>query len=444
MALLMALLPFFTFADTRPNIILILTDDMGLGDLSCYGGKIMETPNIDKMAAEGTLFKRYYSTSPICSPSRAGLLTGKHPAHWNITSYLQSKGGNKNAEMADFLTVKAHTLPRTFKEAGYKTGHFGKWHLGGGRDVDNAPSLLEYGYDEYVSTYESPDPDPMITTQNWIWSKEDKIKRWERTGYFVDKAVAFLKKHKNTPCFINLWPDDVHTPWVGNEQQMDAFPKGAGETENFKTVLKRYDEEIGRLFKLLKENQLDKNTLVIFTSDNGPAPSFKRQRTNGFRGCKASLFEGGIRMPFIVWFKNAPNKGGIDETTVISALDIFKTLCKIANIEPPKGFESDGEDLSSALLGTPQKRSTSIFWEYGRNESKSFPRPKGFDLSPNLALLEWPWKLLVNADGSQTKLFDLDKDPFESKNLAKDFPDMTKLMKEKALKWRTSLPNLSN
>ena len=236
----------------KPNIIFILTDDMGIGDLSTYGSQGIKTPNLDKMAEEGIRFTQYYCASPISSPSRAGLLTGKHPANWNITSYLQTRQGNRAAEMVDFLVTDAPTLPRILKENGYKTAHFGKWHLGGGRDVYNAPSIKEYGYDEYSSTYESPDPDPLLTASDWIWSKKDSIKRWNRTAYFIDKTLDFLRNNKGQPCFINLWPDDVHTPWIGNYEQMEMSPKGENSNKNFNTVLYEYDYQIGRLLKELK------------------------------------------------------------------------------------------------------------------------------------------------------------------------------------------------
>lgn len=427
----------------RPNIIFILSDDMGVGDLSIYGGQILPTPNIDKMAQEGILFTQYYSAAPVSSPSRAGLITGKHPANWNITSYLQTRAGNRDAEMADYLTVEAPSLPRVLKAGGYKTAHFGKWHLGGGRDVYNAPSITEYGYDVYSSTYESPDPDPLLTATDWIWSKEDSIKRWNRTAYFVDKTLKFLRENKGKPCFVNLWPDDVHTPWIGSKEEMDLSPKGTNSKENLKTVLKEYDYQIGRLLRSLKEEGLDKNTIVIFTSDNGAAPSFQHERNTGLRGQKASLFEGGIRMPFIVWGPKANiPMGKVDDTTVISALDMFYSLCAITDTHTPKQFDSDGEDMSRAMTGMPQDRKKAIFWEYKRNDSPAFPKAMGADASPNVAIREGEWKLLVNKDGSDVMLFNLKEDSFEKNNVKDTYPEITENLQKKALGWRNSLPVL--
>lgn len=221
----------------QPNIILILTDDMGYSDISCYGGKLIPTSNIDKLAQEGIQFTQYYSASPICSPSRTGLLTGMHPGKWNITSFLQTRKGNRECGQADYLSSAAPSVARALKTAGYATGHFGKWHMGGGRDVDNAPGIKEYGFDEYSSTWESPDPDPMITSTDWIWAGSDSVKRWERTGYFVDRTLDFLKRHKSQPCFINLWPDDVHTPWVPGQERFGIYPKGTEEERDLRDVL---------------------------------------------------------------------------------------------------------------------------------------------------------------------------------------------------------------
>jgi len=172
----------------RPNILFILSDDMGYGDVGCYGGKFAPTPNLDRLAREGIRFTQYYSPSPICSPSRTGTTTGSFPARWNLTSFLQTRAGNRACEQADFLDPTAPSIARVLKAAGYATGHFGKWHMGGGRDVTNAPPFAAYGFDEHAGTWESPEPHPDITSTNWIWSPNDKVKRWDRTAFFVDKT----------------------------------------------------------------------------------------------------------------------------------------------------------------------------------------------------------------------------------------------------------------
>lgn len=426
-------------APARPNIVLILTDDMGFGDVGCYGGKFAPTPNLDRMAREGIRFTQYYSASPICSPSRTGILTGMYPARWRITSYLQARKGNAACGQADFLDPKAPSLARTLRAAGYATGHFGKWHMGGGRDVTNAPPFSAYGFDEHASTYESPEPHPDITATNWIWSDHDKVKRWDRTAFFVDKSLDFLKRHKGQPCYVNLWPDDVHTPWVPSGERLSEYPNGPEQQRKFRAVLDEYDRQFGRFFAGLKELGLDENTLVIFTSDNGALPTFNGRRSAPLRGSKLSLYEGGIRMSFIVrWPGHAP-AGLVDERSVLSAVDFFPTFCAIGQAKIPTGKEFDGQDVRKAFTGKAVSRQKPIFWEYGRTE-ESFAYPQGRDRSPNLAMREGNWKLLINSTSTGAELYDLSKDIAEEKNLAADEVAVTRRLSATALEWRKSLP----
>lgn len=422
----------------KPNIILILTDDMGYGDISCYNGTY-QTPNIDKIAAEGIRFTNYYSASPICSPSRAGILTGMYPARLNFTTYLDNKRHNREAEQVDFLDPKAPSIARVLKEAGYATGHFGKWHMGGGRDVDHAPGFNEYGFDEWNSTYESPDPDPLLTATNWIWSDKDSIKRWDRTAYFVDKTLQFLKKHEGQPCYINLWPDDVHTPWVAGDSKIGRYPGNPEEEKSFINVLKEYDRQMGRLMQGLKDLGIDENTIVIFTSDNGPLPNFRDDRSAKMRGSKLSLYEGGIRLPFIVRWPSVIKTAKIDTTSVISANDFLPTFCSIAGAKVPRNFNSDGENKISVLTGKPSARKSTLYWEYGRNNI-AFNYPKGEDKSPSLALREGSWKFLMNHDGSRQELYNLSTDKMESINLAAKNSRLAERFSSRLKAWWRSLP----
>jgi arylsulfatase A-like enzyme len=428
-------------APPKPNILFILSDDMGYGDIGCFGGKFAPTPNLDRLAQEGIRFTQYYSVSPICSPSRAGLTTGMFPARWNITSYLQTRKGNRGCEQADFLDPHAPSLARTFKAAGYATAHFGKWHMGGGRDVTNAPLFAAYGFDEHAGTWESPEPHPDITSTNWIWSPNDKVKRWDRTAFFVDKTLDFLRRHQGQPCYVNLWPDDVHTPWVPSQERLGLYPSGPDDERKFRAVLDEYDRQMGRLFKGLAALGLEERTLVIFTSDNGPLPSFRGSRSGGLRGSKLSLYEGGVRMPFIVRWPGHVPAGRVDEQTVLAATDLYPSLCAIAGVSLPSGVAFDGEDLSAPLTGKPATRTRPLFWEYGRN-TNSFDFPRGADRSPNVSMREGDWKLLVNADGSSLQLFNLRDDPKESANVAEQQPGIAHRLQEQALAWRKSLPKL--
>jgi arylsulfatase A-like enzyme len=443
------LLPLLTFllfgsnhcsaAAPGPNIILILTDDMGYGDVSCFGGSFLPTPNIDRLAKQGIRFTQFYVASPVCSPSRVGLLTGMQPARWRITNYLQSRAGNRASEQVDFLATNAPSLGRTLKQAGYVTAHFGKWHMGGGRDVTNAPVFQDYGFDEHASTWESPQPDPALTATNWVWSPHDRIKRWDRTAYFVDKTIDFLRRHKTQPCYINLWPDDVHTPWVPADSPPERKPGTDQSEASLKAVLAEYDRQVGRLLDSIATLGIDQNTIILFTSDNGPLPAFDGARTTGLRGSKISLYEGGTRMPFIArWLGHFPANQK-DDQTIMSSLDLFPTLCVLAKVPLPTESTLDGQDMTQALYGKFVPRKAPLCWEYGRNNT-AFNYPKGRDRSPNVAVRDHQWKLLVNADGSDTELYDLSKDRNETENVAAANPAIAERLKSEALRWRKSLP----
>ena len=420
-------------AANGPNIVFVLADDMGVGDTSSFGGKIAITPHLERLAREGTRFTHYYSASPICSPSRCGLITGQYPGRWKITSYLQSRAGNRQCEQVDFLDVTAPLLPRVLRNAGYATAHIGKWHLGGGRDVVDPPKFEAYGYDLGLGTYESPEPAAALGLKSVPWGKEiepQQVPRHDRTRWMVDQTIAFLKSHSAQPCFVNLWLDDTHTPWVPATAENS---KDEGRSNLIK-IITEMDRQIGRLM-----DAVPANTMLIFASDNGALPTFDGERNSGMRGSKLSLYEGGIRLPFIVRWPGKIPAARTDDSTVLHAVDMLPTLCAIAHATPPAG---DGEDLSAALLGKAITRSKPLFWEYGRND-KSFVYPKvPADRSPNIAMREGTWKFLINADGSAEELYDVSQDPTEKTNLVSTRPEIAEKMKAAALHWRQSLPRM--
>jgi arylsulfatase A-like enzyme len=424
----------------KPNIVLILTDDMGWGDLSSFGNTEMATPNIDRLAKQGTRFTQFYVASPICSPSRVGYTTGCYPARWRINDYLHSSAGNQAHECANWLDPKAPTLARTLHEAGYATAHFGKWHMGGGRDVQDAPWPKAYGFDEHHVNIEGCGPridSYGSATPELVEGK--MLARYEFTSFWVDKSLDFIRRHKDRPFFVELWPQDVHTPHDADPEEFPFVAATPAKHHKFNGVLRRYDREIGRMLDFLASEGLEQNTIVIFTGDNGPEPSFQRQRCGGLRGMKWSLYEGGIREPFLVRWPGHVPAGKTDATTVLASIDLYPTLCALAGIALPQELHIDGLDASTAFLGKPQPCGKPLLWEYGRQADYLFPREPGAR-SPNLAIRDGNWKLLINADATGTELYDLATDPNETKNLTLKRPEVVKQLQAAVLAWRKSLP----
>ena len=238
----------------------------------------------------------------------------------------------------------------------------------------------------------------------------------------MNKGLDFLKRHRDQPCYVNIWPDNVHTPWVPSQERLSEYPNGPEEQRKFSAVLDEYDRQVGRLLAGLKELGLEENTLLIFSSDNGPLPTFGGRRAGGLRGCKLSLYEGGIRMPFIVRWPGHVPAGRLDEQSVMHGVDLFPSICAVAGVPLPTGAVLDGQDVRGAWFGQPSAaRTQPLFWEYGRNK-QGFAYPEGRDRSPNVAAREGNWKLLINADGSRRELYNILADPKETTNLVEKEP----------------------
>lgn len=437
-----------------PNIVFLFADDLGYGDLQSYGGEI-PTPRIDSLAVDGIRFTQGYVASPICSPSRVACTTGQFPARHLIFSYLNNRASNRALGMRDFLDPAVPTLARTLQSAGYATGHFGKWHMGGGRDVGDAPLPSAYGFDESYTSFEGLGdrvlPPGALSDQSAKLGrgKITHAPKSELTRIYTDRAIAFAERHRDKPFYIQYWPDDVHDPFAPTPAQLEKFAKYSDNKyrQQFFAVLDEMDRQIGRLIDTIAALGLLENTLFVFLGDNGPTawPRYYNEKldppgsTGGLRGRKWSLYEGGIRTPFLVQWKGRIPAGRVDESTIVSATDLFPTFCALAGIQPPP-VAFDGEDMSRAFLGTPFTRKKDLYWEYGRSE-KGYPYPGlAADRSPNCAIRSGPWKLLQNADGTGMELYDLRRSPNESQPA--NNPRVAARLSRKLMAWRKSLPSL--
>ncbi|HWQ54479.1 MAG TPA: sulfatase-like hydrolase/transferase [Bryobacteraceae bacterium] len=439
----------------RPNIILILADDLGYGDLSCYGGEVA-TPQIDRLAREGVRFTQAYVASPICSPSRVAITTGQYPARHLIFSYLDSRARNRALGMRDYLDPNAPSMARAFQRAGYATAHFGKWHMGGGRDVGDAPLPREYGFDESLTSFEGLGDrvlPPGRLSEMSAWLGRGNISRApqnELTRLYVDRSIDFMKRNADRPFFLNLWPNDVHDPFAPKPELMEKHRRHAANKymQQFAATLDEMDRQIGRVIDAVDALGMADRTMIVFMGDNGPTawPYYYKEgleppgSTGGLRGRKWSLYEGGVREPLIVRWKGSAPAGRVDRDTVACATDLFPTFCRVAGVDVT-GIAFDGEDISRAFLGRPHRRRGDILWEYGRNAA--YLRPgREEDRSPNLAIRSGSWKALVNDDRSRLELYNLECSAVERENIALSRPDIARRLSERVIEWRESLPTL--
>ena len=442
-------------AQQRPNIVFIFIDDMGFGDLSCFGNREMHTPNIDRLAGEGIRLTNYYDNSPICSPSRVAAVTGRYPSRYHIYSYLDSREKNKQRGMADFLDSSARTTAKMLKAAGYATAHFGKWHLGGGRDVNDAPLPQAYGIEESLTSFEGLGDRLLYKNDNLSAAsaklgqgKITWINKYQESGILVDRSIDFIQRHRNTPFYLELWPDDVHDPYLPDSacQKNFSYFNNNHYKRDFYAVLDNLDKQIGRLIAKLDSLDLSRNTLVILCSDNGPTdwPFYYKEgfwppaSADPYRGRKWSLYEGGIRTPFIARWTGKIKPNSSDDSSIVSSIDFLPTILRIAGLTDLHQ-DVDGEDISQALFGKPYNRKSPLYWEYGRNDYYLKPGNPRF-VSPNLAIREGDWKLLLNNDSTKTELYNLKTDQAENNNLAEKYPDLVSRLGSLLLRWRKSLP----
>lgn len=439
-------------AAPRPNIIVVFIDDMGWGDFSCFGNTTVRTQHIDRLAAEGISFEQFYVNSPICSPSRTALSTGQYPQRWRITSYLSNRRSNTARGMAQWLDPRAPMLARFLNRAGYATGHFGKWHMGGQRDVGEAPLITDYGFDTSLTNFEGLGPRVLPLKDAYDGKPPRKHAlgsdllgrgpiRWEDrstiTASFTAAALAFARQahEQRKPFYINVWPDDVHSPFFPPRGRRG---NGAKRTL-YHGVLDTMDEQLAPLFKYVRDDeQLRNNTLILICSDNGPEKG--AGSAGRFRGFKTHLFEGGIRSPLIAWGPGLIDKrqaGSRNTQSVFSAIDLVPTLLSLAKVSPPAPVAFDGESLTDILLGKSHgSRKQPLYFRRPPDRDAFYGIP---DL-PDLAIRDGKWKLLCEYDGSDALLYNLDADPGEKVNQAAHHPELTRRLTSSLLAWHASMP----
>ncbi len=479
----------------QPNIVIINLDDMGWGDFGAYGSQYSQTPNINELAAQGTRFTQFYSGAPICSPSRAALFTGQYAARSNINSFINNSTDNYNRDVADSLSLDAPSIAQTFHDAGYTTGHFGKWHLGGGRDVGyqvnptagttvGVPRVVEYGYDSVWTQMEglgnriinvvdyggnengtTTRPSAYMNGLNQASDARgtggglDQIVYLERefnVNFMVNRAIDFIDQstatNPNQPFFMNVWLDETHTPHdppAALRAKYNAlYPSLPQESRDYLAVLEHTDSQIGRLVDYIDQMGLGSNTLILVTSDNGATGvnANNIDSTGPFRGTKGDLFEGGIRQPLIARWTGNVAVNRVDTETVLSTIDLFPTLTHIAGVTNPVGVEFDGQNMTQALLGNEsQVRTKSLFWNMNRGQGGNHANPNASGAGANgqevVALRSGNWKLLLNAAGSAPELYNVATDLGETNNLALQQPAIVQQMASEALAIRYSTPS---
>lgn len=441
----MSLLTMFhaAFAE-QPNIILILTDDLGYGDLGMTGHPYIKSPNIDRLAAEGLFFEQGYMSSAWCAPSRAAIMGGYFPAR-----YFQSDHE---------LDYNKPTLASVLKDAGYTTAHYGKWHMSGRGKTDPTPDM--YGFEESFISNGNP--------KNGGWTPEErKQPHWREmtTSRYIDLSIDFITRKKDVPFFVNVWLFPTHSYIDPTPEMLEVYKDLEVSIDDFENPLQKeflefiaqhgsvqdamraycsdvtfLDSEIGRLLEKLKELDLKDNTIVIFSSDNGPAPIFKKAglpkryketptllnnvgSAGPYRNRKVSLYDGGTHVPFIVRWPKKIKPGKVDPTTIFTGVDLMPTLAVFAGAQVPGDL--DGEDLSGAWLAEPVQRQKYHYWN---------DRP-GWS-----TLRHKQWKAHLNK--GEFQLYDIYKDKSESKNVADQHPELSKEYLSALKKWDSSVvPN---
>lgn len=437
----------------RPNIVFILADDLGWRDTSLYGSKFYQTPNIERLAARGMMFDQAYAAAPICSPTRASILTGLHPARLGMTQpaghlaqvvlqqSLQPKAKPDQKALAcnsvTRLKLEYFTLAEALKAAGYRTGHFGKWHLGA-----EPYDTLHQGFDVDLPHTPAPGPAGGYIGGPWkFWPGQGKPGE-HIEDRMAEEAAAFVRENRDRPFFLNYWAFSVHSPWQGKDALVEKYkakvdPKNPQRNAVYAAMVYSLDEAVGRLLKALDDNGVAENTIIVFFSDNGgvfwTAGTERAMMHQGFedipitsnsplRGGKATIYEGGTREPCIVVWPGRV-KAGSKTSAIISSVDFYPTLLEILGLKPQPGQAFDGVSFLPALQGKPFQRGP-IFCHFPHYTPATGNRPATYIRDGDYKLIRF-W--CDNDDQSDRfELYNLKDDLSESRDLAAAMPERVK------------------
>lgn len=412
-AILAALVPVVCAAAERPpNIVIMLADDMGYGDLGCYGHPSIKTPVLDRMAAEGVRLTDYYAAAPVCSPSRAGMLTGRTPYRCGIYDWIP-QGSPMHLRRSEV------TIATLLRNAGYATCFAGKWHCNGMFNSQRQPQPGDHGFDHWMATQNNAGPSHM-NPRNFVRNgKPLGEQAGSSCALIVSEAISWLRQRDSSrPFCLFAWFHNTHEPVASSppfvRQYADVEPPERGI---YYANVTEMDHEIGRLLATLDELGLRDSTFVFFTSDNGPETLNRyrgAERSHGspgqFRGMKLHLYEGGIRVPGIIRWPGQIKPGTVSAEPVMGA-DVFPTLCSMAGVPVPRDRIIDGASILPVFRGEPVIRERPLFWWY----SLAIGVPK-------LAVREGDWKLLADEPMDHIELYNLKDDPAEKNDLASAQP----------------------
>ncbi len=448
---LMYTLPSFSWAQEKgsksPNILFMLSDDQGYNDLSSYGSNQVKTPNLDKLAAQGMRFTDFYAASAICSPSRAGLLTGRIPSRCGIYTFIPTDGDKFADECPMHLPKTETTIAQLLKAKGYSTCHLGKWHLshlraGTGRGAHaDQPQPRDFGFDYSFGTTNNALPDHK-DPNNFVRNGQ-RVGKLE--GYssqlVVDEGIQWLKTRndKNNPFFMYLCFHEPHERVAAPPEMVDRH-EGTEKVKTYLGCIENMDDAAGRLLKYLDEAGLAENTIVLFYSDNGSRSSMsKAANTNSpLRDAKASLWEGGIRVPGMIRWPGKI-KPGSESSEPVSALDMLPTFCEIAGAAVPKDRKLDGTSITPLFENKRINRKNPLFWHlYGSSPAAVMRdgdwKIVGYSIKPEGYLEpcfnEKAMKFLKQATLVKFELYNVRNDIAETKNVAAENPAIFEKMKK--------------